>query len=98
VEILEDDHERPSLREHLEEASPGGEGLAAAVGAELVAALEAEERAEVTLKPLHVSASETSAAIAWRSFAAAPASSSVSSTPAWAFTISPSAQKLTPSP
>ena len=35
VQILEDEHQRPTLGERLEEAAPGGESLVAAIAARL---------------------------------------------------------------
>ena len=51
VEVLEDEHERTLLGEALEEPSPGGEGLVAAVPAELRLLREAGEREQVRLDP-----------------------------------------------
>ena len=54
VEILEDEHERPTCRDRLEEPPPGGEGLGTAVAAQLVCRCEACERRELSLDPAGV--------------------------------------------
>ena len=51
VQILEHEDERALLGERLEEAPPGGEGLAAAVATEPGLGLEPDERTEVRLDP-----------------------------------------------
>jgi hypothetical protein len=51
VQVLEDEHERPPLRELLQEEPPRGEGLAPAVAARLRFAADADERAQVAFYP-----------------------------------------------
>ncbi len=51
VDVLDDDDERALLGETLEEATPGGECLVAAIASELRLAGEAEEREEMRLDP-----------------------------------------------
>ena len=92
VQVLEDEHERTLLGERLEEAPPGGERLAAPVGARLAAA--SSPTSGRRLRPSHCASAGRRRALrsSSRSFSSARAASSVSSTPACAFTISPSAQ------
>ncbi len=54
VQVLEHEDERPLLGERLEEAPPGGEGLAAAVSSEPGLGLESDERTKMRLDPAGV--------------------------------------------
>ena len=51
VEILEDQHERPALRECFEEAPPGGEGLRLAFAFQVRLAGDPDQRPQVRLDP-----------------------------------------------
>ena len=99
VQVLDDEHERPLLGERLEEAAPGGEGLATSVAPELALAAEPDEGEEVRLDPGYVVRSVDASSTAPRIFSAATSlGGSCSWMPACALTISPSAQSVTPSP
>src|SRR4029079_6453323 len=52
VEILEDEHHPPVGSEPFDETAPRGEGLATAVAAQPLRALETDERPEVRLDPV----------------------------------------------
>ena len=91
VQVLEDQHQRPLLGELLEEAPPRGEGLVPHVAAALGAAGEPDERPQVRLAP-------TGRRPRTPSFRSGSAASSPSRIPSCALTISPSAQKVMPSP
>ena len=51
MEILEDEHERPALRERLEEAPPRGEGLRLALPLQVRLAGDPDQRPQVRLDP-----------------------------------------------
>ena len=54
MEILEDQHERPALRERFEEAPPGGEGLRLALAFQVRLAGDSDQRPQVRLDPAHL--------------------------------------------
>ena len=96
VEVFEHQHERPPLRERLEQATPGGERLFAALAR---GSVECEQQPQVTLDPLGLP--RVGDEVAHCAVRASPPPSPrrrVSRIPAWALTISPSAQNVTPSP
>ena len=97
VEVLEHEHGRAPLGDRLEEATPGrGRGLGAGAGRPLA---DADERAQLRLEPAPLARRPGRAARPRRrSFRSASAGASLSRMPASALTISPSAQKVTPSP
>ena len=52
VQVLEHEHERPLVRDRLEEAPPGRERLRAVVAAQLLLGLEPDQRSEMALDPV----------------------------------------------
>ena len=90
VEVLDDQHQRAIGGHALDERAPGGERLFPVGGRRL----QADERQHPFAQPGLVGPGGTTAS----SFAAAVAGESDSRIPACAFTISPSAQKVIPSP
>jgi hypothetical protein len=54
VEVLEDEHQRPPVRERFDVSAPGRERLAAAIASELALLPEADECTKVRLDPLFV--------------------------------------------
>ena len=96
VQVLEDEHERPLLGEPLEVAPPRREALSRGPRARRAAR---RRRAAAGAARTHARSSSASAVRRSRqSFSLGDSGGSFSWMPACAFTISPSAQKLTPSP
>ena len=95
VQILEDENERAVLRERFEEPRASRRSTLARSPAPRAA--EADERQQV-LRPTSRSSSATALSTLARASRARRRGASFSRMPACAFTISPSAQKLTPSP
>ena len=87
-----------ALRERLEEPPPRGGSLAAAVVATATAGLEPGEGPNVVVTQAASPGSSIRSATVAVSLAPASSAESESRMPAWAVIISPSAQKVTPSP
>ena len=51
VQVLEDEHERPTFGQGLEEPSPGGEGFVETLGARIGFPREADQRPHVAFDP-----------------------------------------------
>ena len=98
VQVLEDEHERALVRERLQELSPGSERLAAAIADRGLLAPEADEQAQERRDPVGLGRIVDDTTNRRSQLRSTFAAGSLSRIPASALTISPSAQKLTPSP
>ena len=100
VQVLEHEHGRATLGQRLEEAAPRRDRLARAGRRRAVAGAEPDERPQVPLHPAPLAVvRERRSATARRELRRrATSAESDSRIPACALTISPSAQKATPSP
>ena len=98
MDVLDYEDERTLFREPLEEAPPRGERLVPPVTAELCRFGEADEREEVRLDARLVPGTDEHVLDGVMDLLGDLRGVSCSSTPAWAFTISPSAQSVIPSP
>ena len=98
VEILEDEDERALFGEPSKNRRQAANASGRLISVQLLLALDSDERAEVTLDPLGFGVvnqlTHAVSQLALRS----RRGESVSRIPAWALTISPSAQNETPSP
>ena len=97
VQVLEDEDERPLVRDRLEEAPPGRERLVASVPAPSSVSRPASGRRCPSIQAASAG-SVTNRSTACCSFSSARSELSDSRMPACALTISPSAQNVTPSP
>jgi hypothetical protein len=92
VQVLEDQHGRPLGGDRLEEAPPGGEGL---VAGRRRARLQPHQGQQAPRQPLAVRLAGGHGRV---QLGRGLVGVSDSRMPAWALTISPSAQKVIPSP
>ena len=97
VEVLDHQDQRVGGGHGLDEPAPGGEELGP-LGLDRVRAGDAEQRASRARSQPRSDGSGSMPATAASSLAAASAEGSDSRMPAWALTISPSAQNVIPSP
>ena len=92
VEILEDEDERAPFGEGFEEPPPGGERLGLSIAADVLFVGEPDQRAKMALDPFAVGSALEGFGDNTREFLLHLVRESVSRIPAWAFTISLSAQ------
>ena len=98
VQILEHEHRRPLLAHRLEEATPGGERLAAALAAPTGVRPEAHEWPQVTDDPFRLGRILDEHGNRIRELPGRLVRRVALENAACAFVISPNAQKLIPSP